>query len=107
MNRLYYVYVVELRPLPGRGPSVYVGSSGLRPEERFDHHMDRDTWDDRAGSRHVRRRGRCLRPDLYRGVKPVPTRKEAKQAEQRLRTRLERLGYVVYGSCRTSKTCTL
>lgn len=106
-TRWYHVYVVELRPLPGRGPSVYVGSSGLSPRDRFRHHMDPDAGDERAGSRHVRRRGVRLRPDLCEGVPPLRTRKEAKLAEQRLASRLERRGFIVYGSCRTSRRCTL
>lgn len=106
-ERRYYVYVVELRPLPGHGPSVYVGSSGLQPRERYRHHKDPDAGDERAGSRHVRRRGVRLRPDLYADVAPLRTRKEAKLAEQRLASRLKRRGFVVYGSCRTSSRCTL
>ena len=69
--------------------------------------MNRGAGDERAGSRHVRRRGRRLRPDLYRGIEPLRTRKEAKLAEQRLRRQLEGRGFTVYGSCRTSEQCTL
>lgn len=106
-ERRYHVYVIELRPLPGHGPSVYVGSSGLPPEERLRHHRSPEAGDPRAGSRHVRRRGVRLRPDLARGVPPLLTRKDAKLAEQRLAARLERMGYRVFGSCRTSRRCTL
>ncbi len=106
-ERRYFVYVIELRPLPGEERAVYVGSSGLPPRERLHHHQDPGAGDRRATSRHVRRRGIRLRPDLAAGVAPLRSRKEAKLAEQRLAARLERRGFVVYGSCRTSSRCTL
>ena len=92
----YYVYVIELR---GGGsharPDVYVGSSAFPPSERFDKHFS-----SRRSSRHVRKRGVRLLPDLYRGLNPMSSREEAKAAEQSVRKRLERAGYRVYGSCK-------
>ena len=100
---LFYVYVIELRPLPhdppknGR-PDVYVGYSWSRPEDRFDKHLN----DERA-SRHVKKRGLRLLPRLYRQHNPMHTREQAKRKEQELRATLERQGYRVYGSCSPRK----
>lgn len=123
VEEAYYVYVVELspnysslqaesqiiRPPASRRssgdkgqryrPDVYVGYSALRPEQRFQKHLHQQ-----KGSRHVRRRGVRLRPDLYAGMNPIRTRDQAKAAEQRLRDRLERRGYRVYGSCSPRET---
>ncbi len=102
----FYVYVVELRPLPEHGPSVYVGSSALTPKTRYDHHRFSGQGDRRASSRHVRKRGVRLRPDLAPRA-TYSSRDDAKRAEQKLRTSLERRGFEVYGSCRPSRRCTL
>lgn len=107
MRRLFYVYAVELRPLPGRGPSVYVGSSALPPPKRLHHHTDPEAGRRMFSSRHVRRRGVRLLPHLYEGLNPYPSRADAKRAEQELRTRLEKRGYVVYGSCRPGPECAI
>src|SRR5512135_3142000 len=81
----HYVYVVELDPAvakirsvlkdnPDRDPAkacVYVGMSGLKPEERFANH--------KAGhkaSRIVKRCGERLVPRLYAHLNPM-TREEA------------------------------
>jgi hypothetical protein len=76
------LYVVELRPeifererrfseinphwLPGR-LCVYVGMTGLTPEERFQKHLrgEKDAWS-------VHRYGQRLLPDLYRYFNPMP-----------------------------------
>lgn len=76
------LYVVELRPeifekeqrfseanphwLPGR-LCVYVGMTGLTPEERFRKHLqgEKDAW-------FVHKYGRRLLPDLYRHFNPMP-----------------------------------
>lgn len=110
--RRYYVYVIELRKREGaahvekRGPrsflpDVYVGSSALRPEARFQKHKHPEDRGNKfhTASKHVVRRGFRLRPDLYQGLNPYGSRAEAKQAEQMLRRNLERKGYKVYGSC--------
>ena len=74
------VYVVELdravlgelrfaRVNPGHDPTkpcLYVGATGLNPEERFENH--------RAGykaNRYVQRYGRRLRPELYDEYNPL------------------------------------
>ena len=90
---MFYVYVVEL-DRPGT-PCVYVGSSALRPEQRFRRH--------KAGgmttSRHVRRDGVRLRPDLYAHLNPFDTREDARAAEQQLGSYLRARGFRVFGSC--------
>jgi len=76
------LYMVELQPeifekerrffeanpqwLPGK-LCVYVGMTGLSPEERFRKHMqgEKDAW-------FVRRYGQRLLPDLYRYFNPMP-----------------------------------
>jgi hypothetical protein len=93
----YYVYVIELRPLPGDPRlAVYVGSSALPPAERLRHHLGR-TGDPRAASGIVRRRGVRLRPDLYEHLPVFHQREDAKRAEVQLRQALGRRGYRVYG----------
>ena len=108
---LFYVYVVELdlrrsmaradlrrsmarADRPGRS-SVYVGSTALRPEWRFQRH--------KAGgmttSRHVRKNGVRLRPDLYAHLNPFSTREDARFAEQKLGADLRARGFRVFGSC--------
>ena len=101
MTRRYFVYVIELAP---NGPTddVYVGSSALWPQERFEKHLSGGLGRSRA-SRHVRRRGIALMPQLYEGLNPFPSREAAERAERRLRGRLERQGYRVYGSCLPSE----
>lgn len=97
MASRFYVYAIELdRPGP---PSVYVGSSALSPEERFDKHKAGG----RATSRWVRRQGVRLRPDLYAHLNPLRSREEAHEAELRLRASLERRGWRVFGSCHPRK----
>lgn len=100
----YYVYVVELRPRgtrrAGARPDVYVGSSVLRPEARLRRHLAGGE----ESSRHVRRRGLRLRPDLYASRNPLPSRDAARREEQRLRRDLERRGHRVYGACSPDET---
>lgn len=108
--RYYYVYVIELEAIEvdkrdrRRSRDVYVGSSALPPQERFQKHKYSP-----KGSRHVRKRGVRLRPDLYRGVNPMRSREIAKREEQKLAHQLSRQGYRVYGSCspRKEKDCWL
>jgi predicted GIY-YIG superfamily endonuclease len=99
------VYVIELdravlgrrrfaRANPGHRPGkpcVYVGSTVLTPEERFEQH--------RAGigaNRYVRAFGVRLRPRTFRNYGPFETRAEAEEAERRLGERLRRKGYAVW-----------
>jgi hypothetical protein len=101
----HYVYVVLLnakaaknpkllRANPGRDPSkpcVYVGMTGLRPEERFSNH--------KAGIKAasiVRRYGVKLLPELYEWLNPMPFT-AAVQMEQDLADDLRRQGYTVGG----------
>ena len=76
------LYVVELRPeifererrffeknphwLPGK-LCVYVGMTGLTPEERFLKHLrgEKDAW-------FVQKYGQRLRPELYKHFNPMP-----------------------------------
>lgn len=107
--RQYFVYVIELRALvvtyderreqKRKTKDVYVGSSALVPEARFRKHLTSP-----KSSRHVRRRGVRLRPDLYSGLNPLPSRMAAKKQEHKLASRLERQGYRVYGSCSRRQT---
>lgn len=96
-TRRFYVYVVELESLHRyqTKSDVYVGSSVLRPEDRFDKHLT-----SRLSSRHVRRRGVRLLPHLYEHLNPLPSRAKAKRVEQQLRRSLEKRGHRVFGSCR-------
>lgn len=98
------VYVVELDPdvlkrrkfrdenpshVPG-GPCVYVGLTGLTPEERFANH----TVGYKA-SRYVRDFGIRLVPDLYAHLNPMPF-EEAQRMEEELTRTLREAGYAVW-----------
>lgn len=104
-QRVYNLYVIELDPEvleerrfsaanPDRRddkPCVYVGSTALTPEERFEQH--------RAGhkaNRFVFRYGLKLRPRLYRSHQDYPTRAIAEREEERLALRLRKRGYSVW-----------
>lgn len=99
------VYVVLLDPAagrlrsvravnPGRNPEkpcVYVGMTGLDPEERFANH--------KAGIKAasvVERYGTRLLPELYAHLNPMPY-EAAAQMEQDLANDLRRAGYTVTG----------
>src|SRR2546426_4640010 len=72
-------------------PCVYVGMTGLAPEERFANH--------KAGIKDaplVRRYGIRLLPELYEHLNPMPF-EAAAQMEQDLAEDLRRAGYVVTG----------
>jgi hypothetical protein len=93
----YRVYVIELDDRVGkrvspRLPAVYVGQTAHSPEERFANHKR-----GHRASRHVRRYGTRLRPDLFAHLAPVATRREAEALEQETADRLKRKGYTVYG----------
>ena len=99
------VYVVLLDPAvgklrkvrtenPKRDPKmlcVYVGPTGLTPEERFANHKagTKDAWV-------VKRYGIRLLPELYVHLNPMPY-KQAKDMEVLLADSLRKRGYVVYG----------
>jgi hypothetical protein len=98
------VYVVELHPAvynsarfrranPGcdlTKPCVYVGSTGLTPEERFAKH--------KAGiraNRYVQRYGLRLLPKLYAYANPMPY-DAARDMEVELAIALREQGYAVW-----------
>ena len=103
--REYNLYVIELDPRvlncgkfqkanPQRQadkPCVYVGSTTLSPEERFEQH--------RVGhraNRYERRYRVKLLPDLYRDYQGFKTRDLAEEAEFRFAERLRKQGYAVW-----------
>lgn len=83
-----------LRANPNRDPGkpcVYVGMSGLRPEERFENHKrgHKSSWV-------VEKYGVGLMPDLYEHLNPMPY-EAALQMEADLAEDLRRAGYTVTG----------
>jgi hypothetical protein len=99
------VYVVLLAPAVGKlrkvraenpkrdpkKPCVYVGMTGLTPEERFANH--------KAGLKDaplVKRYGIRLLPELYAHLNPMPF-EAAAQMEKDLAEDLRRAGYTVTG----------
>jgi hypothetical protein len=99
------VYVVLLAPAVGKlrkvrvenperdpkKPCVYVGMTGLTPEERFANH--------KAGIKDaplVKRYGIRLLPELYAHLNPMPF-EAAAQMEMELAEDLRRAGYTVAG----------
>jgi len=101
----HHVYVVLLDPAVGKNrkvraanpkrdskmPCVYVGMTGLSPEERFANH--------KAGIKAawvVKRYGLRLLPELYAHLNPMPF-DAAVQMEMDLAEDLRRLGYTVTG----------
>src|SRR5512135_1504787 len=99
------VYVVLLAPAAGRlravraanpkrdpkRPCVYVGLTGLTPEERFANH--------KAGIKSaslVKRFGARLLPEFYEHLNPMPY-EAAAQMEKDLTEDLRRAGYTVVG----------
>jgi hypothetical protein len=99
------VYVVLLDPVAGKirsvrvanpsrnpkKPCVYVGMTGLKPEERFANHKQGI----KAASI-VKRYGIHLLPELYAHLNPMPF-EAAAQMEQDLAEDLRRAGYTVTG----------
>lgn len=99
------VYVVLLDPALGKNrkvraanperdrkkPCVYVGMTGLMPEERFAKHKAgiKDAWV-------VKRYGLRLLPELYAHLNPMPF-EAAVQMEKDLAEDLRRAGYTVTG----------
>lgn len=104
----HHVYVVELSRrvleeprflkanphyyplLPDSKPCVYVGMTGLQPDERFDKH--------KAGikaNRFVREYGLRLLPALYEVYNPMPY-EAAREMEVELAIGLREAGYAVW-----------
>ena len=72
-------------------PCVYVGMTGLTPEERLANH--------KTGIKDaslVKRYGICLLPELYAHLNPMPYAR-ANEMEVMLADSLRKRGYVVYG----------
>ena len=101
----HHVYVVLLEPAvaklrktlannPGRDPAkpcVYVGMSGLTPDERFANHKNGI-----KAARLVKRYGVRLLPELYEHLNPMPFEAAARM-EADLAEDLRREGYTVVG----------
>jgi hypothetical protein len=99
------VYVVLLDPAVGNlrkvraenrkrkrsQPCVYVGMSGLTPEQRFANHKAGD-----KAAAVVKRYGIRLLPELYEHLNPMPFQAAA-QMEMDLAEDLRRAGYTVTG----------
>jgi hypothetical protein len=104
-NVHHNLYVIELRPqifdlesrFAERNPQwrpgklcVYVGMTGLSPEERFQKHLrgEKDAWS-------VHKYGQRLLPDLYRHFNPLPY-DLARVMEPELARQLREQGYGVW-----------
>lgn len=101
----HHVYVVLLDPVVGKlrsvravnpdrdvdRPCVYVGMTGLTPEERFANHQAGI-----KGAYVVRRYGVRLLPELYEHLNPMPF-EAAAVMEVDLAEDLRRAGYTVTG----------
>ena len=71
-------------------PCVYVGSTGIDPERRFEQHKC-----GRKASRFARKYGIALKQPMTRNQPPVPWT-EVEVAERRLAERLRARGYAVW-----------
>jgi hypothetical protein len=101
----HHVYVVLLDPAAARlrsvrlanpnrdprKPCVYVGMTGLTPEERFANHKQGT-----KAALVVKKHGQRLMPELYAHLNPMPFA-AAVQMEQDLAEDLRRAGYTVAG----------
>lgn len=74
-------------------PCVYVGMTGLAPEERFQNH--KSGWKAAAA---VKRFGIRLLPELYECFNPMPF-EAAVAMEREFADELRRQGYTVAGGC--------
>jgi len=104
-KRTYNVYVIELSSdilqhnkfveanlyLRADKPCVYVGSTYLTPEERFQQHLD-----GYKSNRYAREYGVQLRPRLYRDLQGFETREQAEEAEEKRALSLRKRGYAVW-----------
>jgi hypothetical protein len=101
----HHVYVVLLSPEAARdrkvraqnpgaapeSPCVYVGMTGLQPEERFWNHKNGE-----KAARVVTRYGLRLLPELFTHLNPMPFTAAA-QMEKELAEDLRAQGYIVAG----------
>jgi predicted GIY-YIG superfamily endonuclease len=84
--------VVAANPIRDKGkPCVYVGMTGLQPEERFWNHKNGE-----KAARWVRRYGVRLLPELFAHLNPMPF-EAAAQMEKELAEDLRAQGYTVTG----------
>ena len=104
-KRTYNVYVVELSRevlqhnrfveanlyLRADKPCVYVGSTYLKPEKRFQQHLD-----GYKSNRYAHQYGIRLRPELYEHLQGFETREQAEEAEAARAESLRKLGYAVW-----------
>lgn len=103
-ERHYSIYVIELDPavlkvkrfreenpqFVGNKPCVYVGMTGISPEERFEQHMS-----GYRASRYVKKYGIRLRPRLFKSHNPM-SYDEALAMEVEKARRLRNRGYAVW-----------
>ena len=75
---------------PGK-PCVYVGMTGLSPEQRMENHLN-----GYKASRIVERYGLRLLPELYQDMNPM-SYQEALETEALLARNLRKVGYTVTG----------
>lgn len=104
-KRTYCVYVIELSRdvlqhnkfvtanlyLRADKPCVYVGSTCLTPEKRYQQHLD-----GYKSNRYAHEYAIQLLPELYEGLKGFETRKLAEAAEVERAESLRELGYAVW-----------
>lgn len=104
-KRTYNVYVIELSRdvlertkfleanlfLRADKPCVYVGSTYLTPEKRFQQHLD-----GYKSNRYAHEYAIELMPHLYQDLQGFETRKLAEQAEVELAESLRERGYAVW-----------
>ena len=90
VGKLRMVRAANPTRLPEK-PCVYVGMTGLRPEERYANHKQgiKSAWV-------VKRYGVRLLPELYAHLNPMPF-EAAAQMEKDLAEDLRHLGYTVTG----------
>lgn len=72
-------------------PCVYVGMTGLSPEQRLENHLNGN-----KASRIVERYGLRLLPELYEDMNPM-SYEDALETEARLARNLRKAGYTVTG----------
>jgi hypothetical protein len=101
----YNVYVIELRRdvlqhnrfvdanpyMRADKPCVYVGSTYLTPEKRYQQHLD-----GYRSNRYVREYAIQLKPSLYANGQGYETRKLAEAAEVKRAESLRKRGYAVW-----------
>ena len=89
---------VQANPTYIKGkPCVYVGSTSLTPEERYQQHLTGAR--NKRGplyNKYAKNFGIRLKPRLYKSHNPMPTRKQAEAMEIEKVRRLKKRGYGVW-----------